>query len=229
MPDPVTEDFRRGLSVGYQSAGLSPSHGSGRCAPRIAMLVTARMQDGDQGVTYARSECGGGRGNDRVRAGDRTLMGLHFIIGAFLWSAQLCPSICTSLSLSDRLQVMTLALLMPFFFTLTGMRTVRLTSTPLLCSWEFFTIAIGAGAVGIIGGDRRSGAAHWRGDGRSVLGLGSLLQAKGLTETLIVLTVPLGCWDHLAENFLRHDSHGSLRHRACDAACSPGVRSLGYA
>jgi Kef-type K+ transport system membrane component KefB len=54
---------------------------------------------------------------------------------------------------------------------------------------QFFTIAVGAGAVGIVGGT--AVAARLAGEARSFgLALGSLLQAKGLTE-LIALTVLL--------------------------------------
>ena len=113
------------------------------------------------------------------------LMGLHFIIGAFLIGAIMPANLHKPIL--DRLQVMTLALLMPFFFTLTGMRTVIDLSSPAL--FQFFSIAIGVGAIGIIGGT--AVAARLIGERWSFgLSLGSLLQAKGLTE-LIVLTVLL--------------------------------------
>jgi Kef-type K+ transport system membrane component KefB len=113
------------------------------------------------------------------------LMGLHFIIGAFLIGAIMPVNLHKPIL--DRLQVMTLALLMPFFFTLTGMRTqIDLSSSALL---QISTIAIAVGAVGIIGGTAVT--ARLFGETWSFgLGLGSLLQAKGLTE-LIVLTVLL--------------------------------------
>ena len=50
------------------------------------------------------------------------IMGLHYIIGAFLVGA-IMP-IKLDQPILDRLQVVTVALLMPFFFTLTGMRTL---------------------------------------------------------------------------------------------------------
>jgi Kef-type K+ transport system membrane component KefB len=113
------------------------------------------------------------------------LMGLHFIIGAFLIGAIMPAHLHKPIL--DRLQVMTLALLMPFFFTLTGMRTLIDPSSPALL--QIFSIAIGVGAIGIIGGTAVVGRLFgetWA----FGLGLGSLLQAKGLTE-LIVLTVLL--------------------------------------
>ncbi len=151
--------------------------------PTLAKLVTARMQDGDPGVTTRGAMVVGAATIASALATD--LMGLHFIIGAFLVGAIMPANLHKPIL--DRLQVMTLALLMPFFFTLTGMRTVIDLSSPALL--QFFSIAIGVGAVGIIGGTAI--AARLIGERWSFgLGLGSLLQAKGLTE-LIVLTVLL--------------------------------------
>jgi Kef-type K+ transport system membrane component KefB len=151
--------------------------------PALDKLVTARMQDGDQGVTTRGAVVVGAVTIASALATD--LMGLHFIIGAFLVGAIMPANLHKPIL--DRLQVMTLALLMPFFFTLTGMRTLIDLSSPALL--QFFTLAIGVGAVGIIGGT--AVAARLFGETWSFgLGLGSLLQAKGLTE-LIVLTVLL--------------------------------------
>jgi Kef-type K+ transport system membrane component KefB len=151
--------------------------------PTLVKLVTARMQDGEQGVTTRGAVVVGAATIASALATD--LMGLHFIIGAFLVGAIMPANLHKPIL--DRLQVMTIALLMPFFFTLTGMRTVIDLSSPAL--FQFFTMAIGVGAIGIIGGT--AVAARLIGERWSFgLGLGSLLQAKGLTE-LIVLTVLL--------------------------------------
>ena len=151
--------------------------------PALAKLVTARMQDGDQGVTTRGAVVVGAATIASALATD--LMGLHFIIGAFLVGAIMPPNLHKPIL--DRLQVMTLALLMPFFFTLTGMRTLIDLSSPAVL--QFFGLAIGVGAVGIIAGT--AVAARLVGERWSFgLGLGSLLQTKGLTE-LIVLTVLL--------------------------------------
>ena len=151
--------------------------------PALARMITTRMQDGDEGV--------GTRGAVVVGAATiasaltTDLMGLHFIIGAFLMGAIIPAHLHKPIL--DRLQVMTVALLMPFFFTLTGMRTLIDLSSPALL--QIFALAIGVGAVGIIGGTAvvaRAFGETWS----FGLGLGSLLHAKGLTE-LIVLTVLL--------------------------------------
>jgi Kef-type K+ transport system membrane component KefB len=113
------------------------------------------------------------------------LMGLHYIIGAFLVGAVLPDNLHKPIV--DRLHVMTVALLMPFFFTLTGMRTFIDFSSPAMV--EVFLVTSAASMVGIIGGTAVTAALS--GESWSFgLGLGSLLQAKGLTE-LIVLTVLL--------------------------------------
>lgn len=151
--------------------------------PTLGKLVTARMQDGDEGVTTRGAVVVGAATIASALATD--LMGLHFIIGAFLVGAIMPANLHKPIL--DRLQVMTIALLMPFFFTLTGMRTVIDLSSSTL--FQFFGITLGVGATGIIGGT--AVAARLIGERWSFgLGLGSLLQAKGLTE-LIVLTVLL--------------------------------------
>jgi Kef-type K+ transport system membrane component KefB len=113
------------------------------------------------------------------------LMGLHYIIGAFLIGAIMPVKLHQPIL--DRLQVVTVALLMPFFFTLTGMRTLIDLNSPALL--EVFVVTAAAAAAGIMGGT--VAAARLFGETWSVaIGLGSLLQSKGLTE-LIVLTVLL--------------------------------------
>jgi Kef-type K+ transport system membrane component KefB len=113
------------------------------------------------------------------------LMGLHYIIGAFLVGA-IMP-IKLHQPILDRLQVVTVALLMPFFFTLTGMRTLIDLNSPALL--EVFAMTAAAAVAGIIGGTALT--ARLFGETWSVaVGLGSLLQTKGLTE-LIVLTALL--------------------------------------
>jgi Kef-type K+ transport system membrane component KefB len=112
-------------------------------------------------------------------------MGLHYIIGAFVTGAVMPVNLRKPIL--DRLQVMTVALLMPFFFTLTGLRTlIEPGSSAFL---EVFIVATAVAVVGIIGGT--AVAARLVGESWPLaLGLGALLQTKGLME-LIVLTVLL--------------------------------------
>jgi Kef-type K+ transport system membrane component KefB len=112
-------------------------------------------------------------------------MGLHYIIGAFLTGAVMPENLRKPIL--ERLQALTVVLLMPFFFALTGLRTViALGSSAFL---EIFLVATAVSTVGVVGGTAiatRLSGASWP----FALGLGSLLQTKGLME-LIVLTVLL--------------------------------------
>jgi Kef-type K+ transport system membrane component KefB len=112
-------------------------------------------------------------------------MGLHYIIGAFVTGAVMPDNLRKPIL--DRLQVMTVALLMPFFFTLTGLRTfIDPSSSTFL---ELFIVATVVAVTGIIGGTGVAGrlvGEPWP----LALALGALLQTKGLME-LIVLTVLL--------------------------------------
>jgi Kef-type K+ transport system membrane component KefB len=87
----------------------------------------------------------------------------------------------------DRLQVMTVAVLMPFFFMLTGLRTlIDPASSAFL---EIFVAATVVAVIGKVGGSAI--AARFTGEAwPTALGLGALLQTKGLME-VIVLTILL--------------------------------------
>jgi len=89
--------------------------------------------------------------------------------------------------LIERLQAMTLGLLMPFFFMLTGLRTiVDLGSAAFV---EIFILTTLVAIIGKVGGTAvtaRLSGESWP----TALGLGALLQTKGLME-VIVLTILL--------------------------------------
>jgi Kef-type K+ transport system membrane component KefB len=89
--------------------------------------------------------------------------------------------------LLDRLQVATVGVLMPFFFMLTGLRTlIDLGSSGFL---EILLVTTALAIVGKVGGTAL--AARLTGENWSTgLGLGALVQTKGLME-LIVLTILL--------------------------------------
>jgi Kef-type K+ transport system membrane component KefB len=112
-------------------------------------------------------------------------MGLHYIIGAFVTGAVMPMNLRKPIL--DRLQVLTVALLMPFFFALTGLRTFVDLGSPAFL--EVFLIATAVAVVGVVGGTAvaaRLVGASWP----FALGLGALLQTKGLME-VIVLTILL--------------------------------------
>jgi Kef-type K+ transport system membrane component KefB len=111
------------------------------------------------------------------------MMGIEFILGAFVAGVIMPPALRKPTLL--RLESVTMTLLMPFFFTLTGLKTfIDLGSSGFL---EVFllttTLAITSKLLGT------TCAARWVGEPWPVaIGLGSLMQTKGLME-VIILTI----------------------------------------
>jgi Kef-type K+ transport system membrane component KefB len=111
------------------------------------------------------------------------LMGIEFILGAFFAGAVMPPALRKPTL--DRLESVTMILLMPFFFTLTGLRTfIDFDSTGFLEVFLLSTVAaVGSKVFGT------ALAARWVGEPWPIaLGLGSLMQTKGLME-VVVLTI----------------------------------------
>ena len=94
--------------------------------PMLANLIMARMRD-ELVNTRALVVVGAATIASALAT---ELMGLHYIIGAFVVGAIIPAKFHEPIL--DRLQVMTVALLMPFFFTLTGMRILIDPSSPVL-------------------------------------------------------------------------------------------------
>ena len=112
-------------------------------------------------------------------------IGLHYIFGAFMAGALMPDELRRPIL--DRLEVVVIGLLMPFFFILTGLRTlIDFNSAGFL---EIFVVTTALAVFGKIGGTAL--AARLMGDPWPIaLGLGGLVQTKGLME-LIVLTILL--------------------------------------
>ena len=112
-------------------------------------------------------------------------IGLHYIFGAFIAEAIMPRELRQPIL--DRLQVMTVGVLMPVFFILTGLRT--LVAPTSLTFLEIFVVTTALALLGKVGGTAvtaRLVGEPWR----SALGLGALVQTKGLME-VIVLTIML--------------------------------------
>jgi Kef-type K+ transport system membrane component KefB len=112
-------------------------------------------------------------------------LGLHYLLGAFLTGVIMPEELRKPIL--DRIELITLGLLMPFFFLLTGLRTlIDLNSAALL---EIFIVATGVAVIGKVGGTAlaaRIAGESWP----NAFGLGALLQTKGLME-VVVLTILL--------------------------------------
>jgi Kef-type K+ transport system membrane component KefB len=149
--------------------------------PLLARLVTCRMRNGE--VQERALAVVGAMAIASALATEA--MGLHYILGAFV-AGVVTPEHLRK-PILDRLQVMTVALLMPFFFMLTGLRTlIDPTSSAFL---EIFVAATAVAVIGKVGGSAIT--ARFTGESwPTALGLGALLQTKGLME-VIVLTILL--------------------------------------
>jgi Kef-type K+ transport system membrane component KefB len=111
------------------------------------------------------------------------MLGVEFILGAFFAGAVM-PAQLRKPAL-DRLESVTMTLLMPFFFTLTGLRTfIDFGSVNFLLVFLVTTaVAVGSKLAGT------ALAARWVGESWSTaFSLGALMQTKGLME-VVVLTI----------------------------------------
>lgn len=108
-------------------------------------------------------------------------IGLHYVFGAFVAGA-IVPGQLRQPTL-DRLQAMTTGVLIPFFFMLTGLRTMIEPTSPAFV--EIFVVTLLLGVAGKIGGT--AVAAVLAGETRSFAWrLGTLVQTKGLMEVIVL-------------------------------------------
>ena len=145
--------------------------------PLLGQMVVSRMRGGEvqeralavvAGVTIA-------------SALTTEALGLHYIIGAFVTGAIIPENLRKPIL--DRLQVMTVALLMPFFFMLTGLRTLIDPGSSAFL--EIFAVATVVAVIGKVGGSAiaaRLVGHSWP----TALALGGLLQTKGLMEVIVL-------------------------------------------
>jgi Kef-type K+ transport system membrane component KefB len=111
------------------------------------------------------------------------LIGLHAVFGAFVMGAAMPRGIVTR-DLVSRIQPLTVALLLPLFFTYSGLNTkIGLLNTGFL--WAMCGAVLVAAIIG-------KGVACWlaaRATGisnREALGIGTLMNARGLMELIII-------------------------------------------
>ena len=111
------------------------------------------------------------------------LIGLHAVFGAFVMGAAMPRGLITT-ELTARIQPLTLALLLPLFFTYSGLNT----RISLLNTGSLWLVCGAILVVAILG----KGVACWlaaRATGlpnREALGIGVLMNARGLMELIII-------------------------------------------
>ncbi len=111
------------------------------------------------------------------------LIGLHAVFGAFVTGA-IIPRGMMTRDLISRIQPLAVTLLLPLFFTYSGLNTrIGLVDTWTLwffCGLIFLVAVIGKGVACWL-------AAYWTGlPNREALGIGTLMNARGLMELIII-------------------------------------------
>ncbi len=111
------------------------------------------------------------------------LIGLHAVFGAFVMGAAIPRGMMTR-DLIARIQPLTVALLLPLFFTYSGLNTkIGLLNSGflwLMCGAVLVAAILGKGVACWL-------AARWTGiSNREALGIGTLMNARGLMELIII-------------------------------------------
>jgi Kef-type K+ transport system membrane component KefB len=111
------------------------------------------------------------------------LIGLHAVFGAFVMGAAMPRGIVTR-DLIGRIQPLTVALLLPLFFTYSGLNTkIGLLNTGflwLMCGAVLLAAVVGKGVACWLAA-RMTGISN-----REALGIGVLMNARGLMELIII-------------------------------------------
>jgi Kef-type K+ transport system membrane component KefB len=116
------------------------------------------------------------------------LIGIHALFGAFFFGAMIPPQSRLAEQVRVRLDDVVVVLLLPVFFTLSGLRT-RLDLLSELNDWLCCAAVIGAATFGKVGGTFIAARAAGLGR-RDASALGVLMNTRGLME-LIVLNMGL--------------------------------------
>jgi len=110
-------------------------------------------------------------------------IGIHAVFGGFLLGTAM-PRGILSEGLRARLEPVTVVLLLPFFFTYSGLHT----QLSLVNSASLLGVALAILTVSVLAkGGASYIAARWSGqDHRSALGIGALMNARGLMELIVI-------------------------------------------
>jgi Kef-type K+ transport system membrane component KefB len=110
-------------------------------------------------------------------------IGLHAVFGAFVMGAAMPRGLVTS-ELMKRIQPLTVALLLPLFFTYSGLNTqIGLLDSAYLWGMAALVLAAAIGGKGVACwlAARATGVSN-----REALGIGTLMNARGLMELIII-------------------------------------------
>jgi Kef-type K+ transport system membrane component KefB len=147
--------------------------------PLTRHFITTRMEDGHLGEGSLAYVCAVTLTSCVVTEA----IGLHYILGAFIAGATMPDSLRRPIL--AQLQPMTMSVLIPFFFVLTGLRTLIDPTSPAFL--EIFLVSTGLAVIGKVA--CTAAAARLMKESWSIsFGLGALMQTKGLME-VVVLTI----------------------------------------
>ena len=153
----------------------------GLVRPALARMTTSRTKEAGPGSLELAAACATALGSAAVTEA----LGLHHVLGAFL--AGVAMPGAARRAILVRLEAPVAVALMPFFFVLTGLRTtIDLGSDTFLAVFLLMTLAATVGKFGGTALLARAAGEGWP----TALGLGALMQTKGLME-VVVLTVVL--------------------------------------
>ncbi len=110
-------------------------------------------------------------------------IGLHAVFGAFIMGAAM-PRGVVSTALRDRIEPLTVALLLPLFFTYSGLNTqIALLDSAYLWGMAGLVLVAAVGGKGVACwlAARATGISH-----REALGIGTLMNSRGLMELIII-------------------------------------------
>jgi len=152
----------------------------GLVRPALARLAMSRTKEADPGLGLA-AACATALGSAALTEA----LGLHHVLGAFLAGVAMPGAVRRAILM--QLEAPVAVALMPFFFVLTGLRTmVDLSSGTFVAVFLLTTLAATLGKFGGTALLARAAGEGWP----TALGLGALMQTKGLME-VVVLTVVL--------------------------------------
>ncbi len=115
-------------------------------------------------------------------------LGIHALFGAFFMGAIMPRNKYFLKSIIEKINDITVVLLLPIFFALTGLNT-SIGSIAGSEMWFYFGLILAAAVIGKLGGSAiaaKVSALNWR----EAIGLGVLMNTRGLME-LIILTIGL--------------------------------------
>jgi Kef-type K+ transport system membrane component KefB len=152
----------------------------GLVRPALARLATSRTKEADPELGLA-AACATALGSAALTEA----LGLHHVLGAFFAGVAMPGAVRRAILM--RFEAAVSVALMPFFFVLTGLRTmVDLSSGTFVAVFLLTTLAATLGKFGGTALLARAAGEGWP----TALGLGALMQTKGLME-VVVLTVVL--------------------------------------